>query len=629
MADWLSERQLRRLIKELDKAGPAPVEYGEPEPEPEEALPAAWLEVRDGELILTPSGREGHLPVIACAPGITLFVNGEPAGEPREIRLEDQLAWEAEQKPLYRIEITEDRMEAWFVLDKLRRYAQKLKDSEPTDRLLLETEDNRGYLIETVTFEQIMRAFDELGIKGVDETAIRRELEHPTHERVLAAAGKPPVPGEDAKLDVYFKENIESSFEEINGFIDYRNHLKIPSVKKGDRIARKLPPKAGESGCDVFGRTIEPDRPRDLILLAKQYVTLTPDQEAIAMREGRPRITGDRIKFIDITAAHVVSGDVDLKSGNIVFSGDIIVYGNVTDGMIVEALGDVYVMGNVYRATVTATGSIYVKGNAIGSKLYSGRYGVLFNRLFNHSNLLNEQIKSLRYSADQLQRMAVERKQEVPERQLYQVLLESKYASIPQTAKEILISIANIQSIAGDQLHELKEQLLVLMRPSALFEIDIKTHFHKLQHLLIETVESIRRCEERDVCTEVQQCQLTEIMANGDILIRNQGVIQSKLVSKGNIIFFSRESACRGSELEAAKAIAAATVGGVSGGGRTMLKAGERITADYIYEGRVIVDRFAKDILEPLERVEIYVSKNRLVVRTDGGPDNGQERNAG
>lgn len=77
------------------------------------------------------------------------------------------------------------------------------------------------------------------------------------------------------------------------------------------------------------------------------------------------------------------------------FSGDVIIYGNVNDNMIVESLGNVYVYGCVYRATITATGSIYVRDNVLGSKLYSGYFGVLFNRLYKTSKRLSEEIGEL------------------------------------------------------------------------------------------------------------------------------------------------------------------------------------------------------------------------------------------
>ena len=43
---------------------------------------------------------------------------------------------------------------------------------------------------------------------------------------------------------------------------------------------------------------------------------------------------------------------------------------------VTEAMG-----GNVYKATLTATGGIKIKGNIIGSQLYSGYFAVIFNRL--------------------------------------------------------------------------------------------------------------------------------------------------------------------------------------------------------------------------------------------------------
>lgn len=64
--------------------------------------------------------------------------------------------------------------------------------------------------------------------------------------------------------------------------------------------------------------------------------------------------------------------------------------------MIIESLGNVYVEGSVYNSTITATGSIVVKGNVVNSNLYSGYFGVMYNRIFNCSKLLIEEAMLLK-----------------------------------------------------------------------------------------------------------------------------------------------------------------------------------------------------------------------------------------
>ncbi|WP_128659839.1 DUF342 domain-containing protein [Paenibacillus sp. 598K] len=611
MSSRMSEDQLFELISQL--------ELEEDEGAMHDSRPPSigmrsYLKVEDNRIHLISAGEEGEDPFIEAAPPLRLKINGELLSGRRQVRPDDLVEWELEETPQFQIKYSPDKMRAWFVLMARECRVLRLQDTPVSTDLLVQAEPVPYALPQRLTLIDIVPELEQSKLVQVDYQAIQRELDQPTYQPVLIAIGKEPTLGRDASLEIYFKEQIVSEFEEVNGMIDYRNHLKIPSVKANDLVARKIPLVPGAPGNDVFGAPIDPPRAKDIMMVAKNHIRIT-NYEAYALKEGRPRITGERIKLIDITTTHVLPGDVDMKTGNIVFSGDVIIYGNICDGMIVEALGDIYVMGNVYRATATATGSIYIKGNAIGSHLYSGHYGVLFNRLCTHSGSLNSQLQLMRNTMKQLSALAEARKQTVSPRQMFQLLLETKFKQIPLTIKEILLCISNIQQIQNGQLGVLKNKLLELMQRPVVVEVNLNKMLDELQFILIETVDSIKRCEELNVRTELQQCNMTSIMSGGDIVIKKQGVIQSQLFSKGNIVFHDQEAVCRGSQLEAEGAILAMTVGGKSGGS-TMLKAGEKIVVSHMYEGRVAVGRFAKDILEPVEHMEFRVRQNRLVMHS-------------
>src|SRR5690606_26049790 len=176
------------------------------------------------------------------------------------------------------------------------------------------------------------------------------------------------------------------------------------------------------------------------------------------------------IKIFDISTSYVVSGDVDIGTGNIVFSGDVIVYGNVTDNMIIESLGNVYVYGSVYNSVITATGSIYVRGNVLGCKLYSGYFGVLFNRLYNASKLLAELMDQVFAAARELLHALERRKQQVRYSQVVLLLLENKFKEIPGILKELLQVVANIQSSKREEYKTLQMMCTVLQQPAVMLE---------------------------------------------------------------------------------------------------------------------------------------------------------------
>ncbi|KIL37338.1 hypothetical protein SD71_01245 [Cohnella kolymensis] len=609
MSAWVSDHQLLNFMKELDHHNNDPLQPVSNA----ESSPKGWLQVKDGQISLVDSDSEatGDWPTAEAMPPLQLVLKGKEVKGAHRIKPNDIVGWKAEQQKL-RIDVSSDKMKVHLLLLPDGKFVLKPAAQEKTSRLILQAVEDQCSPLELPSLQTILEEIRRLGLVNYDLGAIAAELSQPTFNPVVIASGKKPVYGKDASLQLFFSEQIQSTYEEIDGVIDYRNHLKIPSVRKGEMIARKIPLKESEQGIDVFGHPVAAPRPKDIIILPRKGVRVAQN-EVFALNDGRPRITGDVIKMIDISTTHILTGDVDLKTGNIVFSGDVHIYGNVTDGMIVEALGDVYVSGNVYRATISATGSIYIKGNTVGSQLYSGHFGVLFNRLYTHSTKLNEQLALLRQVAEQLTHMADDRGQSVTDRQLYQLLLESKFRDIPPLCHASLACIANIQSIENHLMSSLKSKLQMMLNKAFLVETDIKAFLHNLQSELVTTIENIRLSEESGVVTDIQQCHLTEIMSNGNIFVRKQGVLQSKLYSKENIIFYQDDAVCRGSELEAGNTISVMIVGGVSGG-CTSLKAGKKVMAALIYEGKVQVGPFAQEVLAPIEQACFEIKENRLSV---------------
>ena len=608
----LSEQEIIKLISTLP-LDPSMSALEKP-PDPQAPVDTDCIQVEGDRIVVAPSIAS---PItFDPVPPLQVLVNGAEKSGRVTVVPGDIVQWRAIGPPLFQIEVSPDRMSAWFHLASVEQHAMKLVVTHIDVRTFrLEAERDFDRVERKLKITDIQSALHDIKLFNYDGNKIMEELSDPTYEKILIAEGIRPVPTVDGSLEILFNESVESHFEEVNGQIDFRNHLRIPSAKSGDIVARKIPAVKGTRGYDIFGEAIEPAAPKDVILVPKQHIRLTPAGEAVALKEGRPRITGERVKFISVNPSYVVSNDVDLKTGNIFFTGDVFVYGNVTDGMTIEALGNVYISGGVYNATVTATGSILVKGNVIGGKLYSGHFGVLYNRLFNHSKKLNEQLQNLRNAAKVLLDALETQGKSVPIAQALQLLCETKFKEIPATAKEILSSIVTIQNIQKEHMEDLKLKLLSLLSPACFLKSDPLPFLNGIQQHLIETTESIRRCEETDVAMDIPKCQLSTLMSNGDILIRQEGVVQSNLYAKENIVFHHKHAVCRGSSLESGKTISAMTVGGTSGGACT-LKAGTKVMVAKMYDGRVFIGNYSKEIIESLENVKFSIRDQRLAVES-------------
>ena len=69
---------------------------------------------------------------------------------------------------------------------------------------------------------------------------------------------------------------------------------------------------------------------------------------------------------INVEEIFTVPGDVDLKTGNVMFLGTVIVQGNVEDGFSVKASGNIEVRGSVGKCEIIAEGDIIIHQGVAG-----------------------------------------------------------------------------------------------------------------------------------------------------------------------------------------------------------------------------------------------------------------------
>lgn len=622
MSKYISEDELVSLVKKLSvDPNTAPPSHDSAPPTPTEGK-GLLLCVEDNKILPVETDQTAGYPTIQALPPLQLLRNGKACTDSIMVMPGDKIDWRITEEPLFTIEVTEDKLTAYLQVKRKTRCGWRLLPKNARQHLVVEAERDESMVLETVRLADILKALSDRKItKNIRTSAIFQELQAPTGEKVPVAQGVDKEPSVDARLEVFFSEEIENVIyeNERTGTVDFRNHARIPSVKKGDLIARKLPMKQGIMGYDVYGELIRPAPPKDITVIAKDHVEIRQDGGVYALKDGRPRVTGsEMIKYFDITTAYVISGNVDLKTGNIVFSGDVIVYGDVTEGMIVESLGNVYVFGSVYQATVTATGSITVKGNIINSNLYSGYFGVIFNRLYVSCKALDTALGNLRQAGKLLVDMIESRGQAVRIGQVLNILIESKFKDIPDLASDCLVSIRSLQQITERELEELKEKLKLLIDPHKILAFNTFNHLYAIQNHVHETHQMIERMQESYVFIDIAQCHLSNLKSTGDIFIRKEGVLRSNLYGKGNIAFFDVHSVCRGGEIEALGIISAMTVGG-DVGGETHLKAGKRVTLQRMQYGRITIGRHSRVIMEPMNQVQAYMDQNRFVLEGAAG----------
>nr|WP_305121063.1 FapA family protein [Saccharibacillus sp. JS10] len=558
------------------------------------------IEIRENRFIVTDPQDEGDFAVLIPTFPLRLWLNGVEMRNPFPVRASDRIEWERAEEPLYEIKVSPDRMQAFLTVFSEIRYAWKLQDCAVAERLAPTSVHDLENPVHRLEIAEIMAEIGKQGIrKNLDVSAIAGILQEATGQAAQFAFGEEALPGVDATIDLLFEQKIENAFEEVGGALDYRNHLRIPSVQPGDILAYAHPSQPGTPGFDVFGDVIEPPPVREIDLRARQHVEEREGGIFVATKAGRPCLAEGTVCYLDISDAYFVAGDVDLKTGNIVFSGDVTIQGHVTDNMIVESLGNVYISGGVYNSTITAAGSIIVLGSVIGSRLYSGSFGLSFNRLYHLSQKLKNDLGVLLQASRTLYTEVGKRGQSAKFGQVALLLLKSKFKEIQPDIRELLQVMITVQRSTGGASNEFADALNLMLSPTQMIESLTEDLLLNLQDHLDREHTFVDDMQKSDAQIELSRCQTSTIKSNGDIVIHKEGILQSDLYATGSITFAHPSSVCRGSCLEAEDRINAKTVGS-AGGAPCILRAKRTIYVSQMFDGKISAGGLHREILAPV-----------------------------
>ena len=225
---------------------------------------------------------------------------------------------------------------------------------------------------------------------GVKEEFLQEFADSPVYrEHVEVAEGLRPVNGKDA----YIKYNFETDQTKIslkegaNGKVNFKELNIIQNVTADSILATKVPPEDGVDGKTVTGKILPARAGNDIIMPVGNNVRLNDNEDTIlANINGQVLIANGKI---NVEPVLTVEGDVNLKTGNIIFLGNVIIGGNVEDGFSVKADGNIEVKGTVSKAELDAEGDIIiyqgVNGKGGDKKIRAGRS--LWSRFIENANV--------------------------------------------------------------------------------------------------------------------------------------------------------------------------------------------------------------------------------------------------
>ncbi len=195
---------------------------------------------------------------------------------------------------------------------------------------------------------------------GLKEDVLNELELSPRYGRpIVVAEGTRAHDGANAKVEYNFKLDRDGvTLREKDGRVDFKDISRVENVVAGQMLARKIPAEAGQPGQTVTGTMIPATRGKDCELLVGKNVKLADDGfTALAEINGQVLLLGGKI---NVEPIYLIPGDVNLRTGNILFLGTVIVKGNVEDGFSVKAAGNIEIFGSVGKCLVDAEGDIIV-----------------------------------------------------------------------------------------------------------------------------------------------------------------------------------------------------------------------------------------------------------------------------
>ncbi|MCA1030097.1 FapA family protein [Bacillus timonensis] len=182
-------------------------------------------------------------------------------------------------------------------------------------------------------------------------------------KKIKIAEGVHPVNGKDGYL-IDESTNLSKMMPQKQVIVNFRDIIKIPSVKKGQLLAKVVPPTTGIPGRNILNESVPAkDGKSCRVRIGKN--TVLKESHIYSTIDGQVSIIDSKISVFPVYEVH---GDLDLKVGNIDFIGNVVIHGNIPSGYSIKAGGDIKVYGLVEDSHLEAGGSIYISGGFVASR---------------------------------------------------------------------------------------------------------------------------------------------------------------------------------------------------------------------------------------------------------------------
>lgn len=572
------------------------------------------IKILDGKIIVKNPNENGTPAAIAVSDNIKVLVDGEEIKGKKEVFQESKIEVFFEESKAQRqlkITLSDDAMEVYATIIYKPENTYKLKDVSETTIAVLKPEVLKKNYPPKYNIEELKQELSNNNVVyGIIEENLKSCVENPC-KNFIVAKGEPAVDGKDDFIEIKFNtdEDLKKLKEDKVGNIDFKSIGSVAAVEKGDLIAELRSGDEGKDGHDVSGK-IKKHKPGKKLKIKIGEGCTSNENLIFAAIAGKPCVKNNAFYVYPI---HEVKSDVDLKTGNIKFKGDVIIYGNVKEGMEVECGNSLTIEKDVERANIKSNGDVNVKGNLIAAKVFAGGEDVDKLKTIKDLGSFKETLNNLIAAVEEIKKfnlLGPDKK----DGEIIKILIENKFKTFSRVCINVVADLNRQQNSYEE------ENLVTLIRTKLIGIAPISIEHHSILYNILEAVEEKLIDFQNDlsipVNVKLSYCQDSNVQSSGDVVISGKGEYISNIIANGNIYFMQERSVARGGSLNAKNEIKCRIVGSTAGvATKLRVEKSGHIWIDEGYQNTVLLVGNREYVLDtPSKGVHAYLDSSGDII---------------
>lgn len=559
---------------------------------------------KDGHIIFK-EGVEGEFELVFDK-GVTLIVNDLEATQGCKVTNHDRIIYlpNNNEESKRELDIKSDAMKAYITINYVPEIIEEYYCIKKQNVINVKCRKIKGEMpphYRAGEIEAILR--ERKIIFGLKDEEIKRAAELDEVDNMLVAEGIKPIDDKEDRLEIKFKNTTRRVDEDSDQRVDYKNMYSYANVAAGEVLGEVIVGEVGKNGVNIFGQDVERKRKKPLFIKADRGCRVEGNK-VISTIEGAPSVKNG---LFFVNEIYQFTSDVNLKSGNIDFIGDVKIAKSVKEGMTVKAGNTVFIEGNVESASVISQGEARILGSIINSTIEAGAKNMVLQQYLDGLVQLKSDVEQIITLSEELKEKPVFMYKSDGE--IVKLLIEKKFKTLPRRA---LLLMSN----PNNNNDKIKAYINSKLIGSGPFNIKFVNELYNLIDLVNEEMAPLKEDVFLPVDVYVNYVQDSKINATGSIIIQGKGQYVSDMTALKDIVFENEKAVSRGGKLTASGNIRCATVGSSAGVSTTLkVKKGGIITADIVYRNTVFIvgDRHYT-FEEDSKDVKAYFSDGDIVV---------------